>query len=120
MKNQFFRPLQIALLAVSFAVGSLAAQSKVPEIAVDTVWAATAATDIGLSQSCFRSHQCHEGNPLMPSSAAGAIAVGGGESLLSAWEFHHWRKTHPKLAWMIPAANITAHGLGVWSFARPR
>lgn len=92
--------------------------NKNPELVIDAVWAATAITDMGLTQRCIRSGQCREGNPTLPSNTAGMFAVGDGETALSMWAFHRFRVAHPRLAVLIPAVNIAAHGVGIWSYAR--
>lgn len=84
-----------------------------PEVAVDAVWAGSAAVDVGLSQSCIQAGTCYEGNRLMASSAAGASVMEFGETAGSMWLFHHFRKHYPKLAWIIPGVNIGMHAASI-------
>lgn len=84
-----------------------------PEVVTDTVWAGTAAVDVGLSQSCIQAGTCYEGNHLMASSAPGAAVMEFGETAGSMWLFHHFRKHYPKLAWMIPGVNIGMHAASI-------
>ncbi|HEV2135315.1 MAG TPA: hypothetical protein VGR47_13860 [Terracidiphilus sp.] len=55
---------------------------------------------------------------MLPSNAAGMFAVGSGQTAVSMWAFHRFRREHPRLAFLIPAANIAAHSVGIWSYER--
>ncbi|MGD0913576.1 MAG: hypothetical protein ABR928_16905 [Terracidiphilus sp.] len=69
--------------------------------------------DVAMTQRCIASHQCREGNPLMPSSLAGQVSIDLSlvtyGSVLSYLEkkhnAHHW--------WIPPTAGIATHALGV-------
>lgn len=80
-----------------------------PEVMTDTVWAGSAAVDVGLSQSCIQAGTCYEGNHLMASSAPGAAAMEFGETAGSMWLFHHFHKSYPRFSYLIPAVNIGIH-----------
>lgn len=71
-----------------------------------------AALDYGLTQHCLANHHCREGNPLMPSSAAGQAAVGsawvGSGFLIS----YHLKKQDSNVWWLSPLAGIGAHAAG--------
>lgn len=62
-----------------------------PEIAVDVLWAGSAATDVALSQSCIQATTCYEGNHLMASSAPGASVMETAETFSSMYLFHRFK-----------------------------
>lgn len=108
--------ISLAILAFSLSATAQEPQPKQhvwPEIVADTVWAGSAAVDVGLSQSCIQAGTCYEGNHLMASSAPGAAVMEFGETAGSMWLFHHFRKHYPKLAWMIPGVNIGMHAASI-------
>lgn len=78
------------------------------EIATDIVWAGFAAVDAGLSQSCIQAKTCYEGNNMLAASPAGMAAMEAGETGISMYLFHRFRK-HTKYAWLIPSVNIGMH-----------
>ena len=72
----------------------------------------TALLDVELTQSCIASHQCREGNPIMPSSQAGQFAVSLGFVAYGSG-VGYWLKKHGSRMWWLPdAAGIAAHSAG--------
>ena len=92
--------------------------SMTPEFAVDAAWGAAAATDVALSQECIQAQRCREANPLLPSQPAAMFAVEAAETAAGMWAFHQLLKRGSDLAWLVPASNLTLHGLGIWSYTR--
>ena len=71
-----------------------------------------AALDYGLTQHCIAAQHCREGNPLMPSSVAGQIAVGSAWVGSGFYISYHLKKQDSKLWWLSPVAGISAHAAG--------
>ncbi len=71
--------------------------------------------DVEMTQRCIASHHCQEGNPLMPSSQAGQLAVGFG-LVAYASGVSYWLKKHKSTYWwMLPTGGMVAHTVGVTS-----
>ena len=71
--------------------------------------------DVEVTQHCIADHHCQEGNPLMPSSQAGALGVSfafvGYGSFAS-----YWMKKHKSSYWWLsPVVGAGTHGVGVAS-----
>lgn len=71
-----------------------------------------AALDYGLTQHCLANHHCREGNPLMPSSAAGQAAVGSAWVGSGFFISYHLKKQGSDVWWLSPLAGIGAHAAG--------
>ena len=72
----------------------------------------TAILDIELTQSCIASHHCQEGNPIMPSSQAGQLAVSFAFVAYGSG-VGYWLKKHKSRMWWLPAtAGIAGHTAG--------
>ncbi|HUX46083.1 MAG TPA: hypothetical protein VMV57_15150 [Terracidiphilus sp.] len=68
--------------------------------------------DVEMTQRCIASHKCREGNPLMPSSQAGQIAVVFAYVAYGT-VLSHWLKKHKShLWWLPPTTGIVAHTVG--------
>lgn len=71
--------------------------------------------DVEMTQHCIATHQCREGNPLMPSSQAGALSMNLAIVGYGSFVSYRLKKHHSRL-WMVsPAVSITAHSVGVAS-----
>ncbi len=57
--------------------------------------------DVEMTQHCIADHHCQEGNPLMPSSHAGQLAVGFGFVAYGSG-LSYWLKKHKSKQWWIP------------------
>lgn len=69
--------------------------------------------DTEMTQHCIASHHCREGNPLMPSSQAGQLAVDFAFVAYGSG-FSYWFKKHKShLWWLPPTGGIVAHTAGV-------
>jgi len=69
--------------------------------------------DVELTQHCLASHQCREGNPLMPSSQAGQLSIGIGYVSLAALASYQLKK-HKSPYWCLPpAGGIAGHTAGI-------
>jgi hypothetical protein len=72
-----------------------------------------AVLDVELTQHCIASHECREGNPLMPSSQTGQLSIGIGFVTLGSIT-SYWLKKHKSPYWWLPpAGGIAGHALGV-------
>ncbi len=71
-----------------------------------------AALDYGLTQHCLANHHCREGNPLMPSSAAGQAAVGSAWVGSGFFISYYLKKRDSSVWWLSPVAGISAHAAG--------
>ena len=74
-----------------------------------------AAADIGLTQHCIATHHCREGNPMMPSSLAGQVAVDSSFIGYSAFISFKLKRQESKVWWLSPVVGIGAHAAGVVS-----
>jgi hypothetical protein len=72
-----------------------------------------AVIDVELTQRCIASHQCREGNPLMPSSQAGQLSMGIGFATLGSLSSYWLKKHRSQYWWLPPAGGITGHIAGV-------
>jgi hypothetical protein len=73
----------------------------------------TAVLDVELTQRCIASHQCREGNPLMPSSQAGQLSVSIGYVALGAFTSYRLKKHKLPYWWLPPAGGIAGHAAGI-------
>lgn len=71
-----------------------------------------AALDIGLTQHCIAEHRCREGNPLMPSSLGGQLALDAAFVSSSTFISFRLKKQNSKQWWFSPAVGIGAHTAG--------
>jgi len=69
--------------------------------------------DVALTQRCIASHQCTEGNPLMPSSLAGQVSVNFAFVGYAAFFSYNLKKRHSRLWWISPSSGIATHTVGV-------
>lgn len=71
--------------------------------------------DVGLTQHCIADGHCREGNPIMPSSLAGQVAVDsawvGWGTLIS----YKLKRNESRAWWVTPAIGIAAHTAGAAS-----
>ncbi len=74
-----------------------------------------AALDIGLTQHCIAAHRCREGNPHMPSSLSGQLAVDAALVTSSTFISFHLKKQNSKMWWFSPTIGIGAHAAGAAS-----
>ena len=72
-----------------------------------------AALDVGLTHRCIVSHQCREGNPLVPSNLAGALAVNISLVGSGAYLSYREKKRMARTWWLTPAAGSAAHVVGI-------
>jgi hypothetical protein len=71
--------------------------------------------DVELTQHCIATHKCSEGNPLMPSSQAGALSVNLAIVGYGSYVSYRLKKHHSRM-WMVsPVVSIAAHSVGVAS-----
>jgi hypothetical protein len=75
--------------------------------------AGAAVADVEITQHCIANHTCREGNPLMPSSRAGAYGVAMGMVLFEGYMGHSIRKQGGKAWWVCPMMGVSAHGVGI-------
>ena len=104
--------LVLALPAVAQSVPD--AHQSAPSFALLTMAdIGVTVADVEATQHCISNHTCREGNPLLPSSRAGAYAVGLGVAGVETglgW----WMRRHGKQRWWVPqTVNIAAHGIGI-------
>jgi hypothetical protein len=69
--------------------------------------------DVEMTQHCIADHQCKEGNPMMPSSQAGQLAVSFGLFGYASATSYWLKKHHSRLWWIAPSSGIVAHTAGV-------
>jgi hypothetical protein len=74
-----------------------------------------AALDVALTQHCIAADRCEEGNPLMPSSLGGQLAVDAALVTSSAFISFHLKKQRSKMWWFSPSIGIGAHAVGAVS-----
>jgi hypothetical protein len=74
-----------------------------------------AALDVGLTQHCIAAQRCIEGNPLMPSSLGGQVAVDAALVTSSAFISFYLKKQNSKMWWFSPSIGIGAHAVGAAS-----
>lgn len=68
--------------------------------------------DVEMTQRCIAHHHCQEGNPLMPSSHAGQLAIGAGLVTYSSGLSYWLKKRKSRLWWIPPVAGVVAHTVG--------
>ena len=68
--------------------------------------------DVEMTQQCIASHKCREGNPLMPSSRAGALSLNLALVGYGTFVSYKLRKHESKLWWLSPAIGTASHGVG--------
>ncbi len=71
--------------------------------------------DVEMTQHCLADHHCFEGNPLMPSSTRGQLAVDFATVSFGALASYRMKKNDSKLWILSPTVGIAAHTLGVAS-----
>jgi hypothetical protein len=71
--------------------------------------------DIETTQHCIDEHTCREGNPLMPSSQAGKLAVSLGIASFTAVASFQLKKERSKGWWVAPVMGIAGHAVGLAS-----
>lgn len=72
-----------------------------------------AIADTEMTQHCIAEQRCREGNPLMPSSHAGQLAVDLGFVAYGS-AMSYWLKKHKSTLWWLPAAGgAAAHTAGL-------
>lgn len=69
--------------------------------------------DVATTQHCIAAGTCREGNPLMPSSAAGQVGVAFALVGYASFISYKLKKEKSKLWWVSPAIGIGAHAAGV-------
>jgi len=74
-----------------------------------------AVLDVEMTQRCIATHKCREGNPLMPSSHAGALSVSIGLAGVGTWGSYQMKKHHSNIWWICPTGGIAGHVIGVAS-----
>jgi len=72
-----------------------------------------AVLDVELTQHCISTHQCREGNPLMPSSQAGALSMSIGLVGVSSWASYRLKKHQSNMWWVTPTGGIAGHVVGI-------
>ncbi|MGD0911739.1 MAG: hypothetical protein ABR928_07580 [Terracidiphilus sp.] len=68
--------------------------------------------DEQMTQRCIASHQCREGNPLMPSSQAGQLTVDLALVSYGAGLSYRLKKHKSRWWWLAPASGIASHTAG--------
>lgn len=71
-----------------------------------------AVLDVELTQHCIANQKCVEGNPLMPSSRAGQLAVNFASVSYGTFASYKLKKHDCKLWTLSPIVGISAHTLG--------
>jgi hypothetical protein len=79
-----------------------------------------AVADVEMTQHCLATHQCREGNPLMPSSQAGALSVNLALVGYGSWISYRMKNNHAHMWWISPSSGIAAHFVGFISGAMRR
>lgn len=74
-----------------------------------------AVLDVELTQHCIATHKCREGNPMMPSSQAGALSVSIGLVGVTTWASYRMKKHQSHIWWLSPTSGIAGHVVGVAS-----
>ncbi len=71
--------------------------------------------DVEMTQHCIADNHCHEGNPMMPSSAAGQFGVNFAFVGLGSFTSYKLKKQDSRLWVLSPIIGIAAHAVGVAS-----
>jgi len=74
-----------------------------------------AVLDVEMTQHCIATHKCREGNPLMPSSQAGALSMSIGLVGVGTWASYRLKKHESRIWWLSPTSGIAGHFVGVAS-----
>ena len=74
-----------------------------------------AVLDVEMTQHCIATHKCREGNPMMPSSQAGALSVSIGLVGVTTWASYRMKKHESHIWWLSPTGGIAGHVVGVAS-----
>jgi hypothetical protein len=74
-----------------------------------------AALDVELTQHCISTHKCREGNPLIPSSHAGALGISFALVGSGTWASYQMKKHESHIWWIAPISGIAGHAVGVTS-----
>jgi hypothetical protein len=69
--------------------------------------------DVEMTQHCLSTHKCREGNPLMPSSQAGALSVNLALTGAGTWISYLLKKHESHSWWIAPTSGIGSHTVGV-------
>lgn len=69
--------------------------------------------DTEMTQKCIADHRCREGNPLMPSSHMGQIAVDLGFVAYASGVSYWFKKHRSTLWWLPPTGGVAAHTFGL-------
>lgn len=72
----------------------------------------TAVLDVEMTHLCIQTHHCREGNPLMPSSLAGALSVEVGLVGYGSYVSYRMKKNRSHKWWLSPAIGIAGHIVG--------
>ncbi len=72
-----------------------------------------AVVDTEMTQHCIASHRCREGNPLMPPSHAGQLAVDFAFVAYGSGLSYRFRRHKSTLWWFPPTGGIVAHACGI-------
>ena len=104
----------------SMAITSLHTQvAEAPRVAgtkfflVNGLHLGLAIADTEMTQQCIADHRCREGNPLMPSSHAGQIAVDLAFVAYASGVSYWFKKHRSTLWWLPPTGGIAAHTVGL-------
>ncbi len=68
--------------------------------------------DVEMTQRCIAAHQCREGNPLMPSSFAGQLAVNLAFVSYGSFTSYRMKKHGSSLWWISPVVGAASHAAG--------
>jgi hypothetical protein len=68
--------------------------------------------DVEMTQHCIATHQCREGNPLMPSSQAGELGVSFALVGYGSYISYRLKRHGTHTWWIAPVAGASAHAVG--------
>jgi hypothetical protein len=71
-----------------------------------------AVLDVETTQHCLAAHTCREGNPLMPSSQAGALGINFALVGYSSYVSYRMKSHKSNLWWLSPTTGTVAHVVG--------
>lgn len=71
-----------------------------------------ATLDVALTQRCISNNHCREGNPLMPSSFAGQLALDSAFVGTGAFVSYRLKRQNSGLWWLSPIVGLSAHTAG--------
>ena len=72
-----------------------------------------AVLDIETTHQCIVSRHCREGNPLVPSSLGGALAVNISLVSFSSYVSYRLKKRDARIWWLSPVVGSAAHTVGL-------